>query len=149
MRDAIIIDLDGTLCQSQHVADYANSNGDVDWAKWTASTAFATVNVWCADIVRAFANDGYQILFLTARSGNKEFRKITETWLQNNGFGYIQYKLIMRGEMDKRADVVIKEDIYNTQIASYYNVSFAIDDKKAIVDTWRKLGVPALHCADY
>jgi len=129
--------------------NFADANGDIDWEKWTASTAFATVNTWCADIVRAFAADRYQILFLTARSGNKEFRKITETWLQNNAFGYFSYKLIMRGEMDKRPDVIIKEEIYNNQIMPYYNVSFAIDDKKAIIDMWRRIGVPALHCADY
>lgn len=149
MSKAIIVDLDGTLLQSQHAVDFADVNGNIDWKKWTASTAFATVNMWCADIVRTFAADGYQILFLTARSDSKEFRAITETWLKNNAFDMIPYKLIMRDEFDKRPDTVIKEEIYNTKIAPYYNVSFAIDDKKKIVDMWRNIGVPALHCADY
>ena len=55
----------------------------------------------------------------------------------------------MRDAEDRRPDYVIKEEIYNRDIAPNYRVSFAVDDKHAVVGMWRKLGVPALHCADY
>jgi predicted secreted acid phosphatase len=147
--NAIIVDLDGTLCNSQHVSGFTDYNGIVNWDAWVEATAHASVNEWCRDIVQSFANDGYMILFLTARAGTEQHRKITEDWLKNYGLGHIQYELIMRGKMDRRPDYIVKEEIYNSQIAPYHQVSFALDDKKAICDMWRKIGVPALHCADY
>jgi hypothetical protein len=146
---AIIVDLDGTLCNSQHVGDFTDVNGVVNWEEWAESTAFATVNNWCADIVHSFANEGYEIIFLTARSGTPRHREITQTWLNNFGFGHLRHKLIMRDIDDRRPDYVIKEEIYNNQIAPFYSTSFAIDDKHVVVGMWRKIGVPALHCADY
>jgi len=146
---AIIVDLDGTLCNSQHVVDFTDINGVVNWSAWSEATAFATVNEWCRDIVQSFTNDGYTIIFLTARSGTERHREITEGWLKNFGFGHIQYKLLMRGEEDRRPDYVIKEEIYTREIAPFYHVSFALDDKAAVCGMWRKIGVPALHCADY
>jgi hypothetical protein len=55
----------------------------------------------------------------------------------------------MRPADERRPDYVIKEEIFNEQIKPFYNVSFAIDDKRVVCDMWRKLGVTALHCADY
>lgn len=149
MRQALIIDLDGTLCNSMHVADFTDINGVVNWNEWAESTAYATRNDWCAEIVNNFASQNYHIIFLTARTGTPRHFEITKDWLQNFGFGHLQYTLLMRDVDDKRPDYVIKEEIYRKEIAPNYNVLFAVDDKHAVIGMWRKLGIPALHCADY
>jgi predicted secreted acid phosphatase len=147
MQQAIIVDLDGTLANSQHVKDFTNENGKVDWPAWMDATAFATVNDWCREIVHAFAANGTKIIFLTARNGNEQGRKITEEWLRRTTFA--DFELLMRKENDYRPDTIIKSEIYLNEIAPRYEVLFAVDDKKAVIDMWRNLGVPALHCADY
>lgn len=149
MLRAIIVDLDGTLCQSQHVAEFTATCGTVDWNAWAESTAFAPRNEWCSEIVHAFADRGYLILFLTARSGTERHREITEEWLKNHGFGHLKYKLIMRDENDRRPDVVIKEELLRSSILPNYHVEFAIDDKRSVCNMWRNFDIPALHCADY
>ena len=149
MARSIIVDLDGTLCQSDHVAAYTATCGTVDWEAWAESTAYSPRHEWCSEIVHAFAERGYKIIFLTARSGTERHREITEKWLANHGFGHLQHELIMREEGDRRPDVVIKEEIYREKIMPYYHVEFALDDKGTICNMWRNVGVPALHCADY
>ena len=145
--DAIIVDLDGTLCKSQHVDAFTDVGGKVDWSAWMETNAFATVNEWCRQIVLGAQAMGTKIIFLTARTGSEQGVRITDGWLKNNGF--MNYELIMRTENDYRPDNIIKMEIYNTRIMPYYNTLFAIDDKRRVVDMWRTAGVPALHCADY
>ena len=145
--DAVIIDLDGTLVKSHHVDQYTDVGGNVDWTAWMDSNKFAPVNEWCRAIVNSSMSMGYKIIFLTARSGTPQGFEVTDGWLKNNGF--VNYELFMRHENDVRPDLEIKRDIYNNSIAPYYNVLYAVDDKKKVVDMWREIGVPALHCADY
>lgn len=141
------MDLDGTLCKSQHVDQYTDVGGIVDWDAWMRSNSYAPVNEWCRDIVNNFQAAGFKIIFLTARTSDPLGFEVTDGWLKNNGF--VNYELIMRKDGDRRPDLVIKQEIYNSNIAPYYEVSFAIDDKKRVIDMWRNIGVPALHCADY
>jgi len=144
---AIIVDIDGTLSQSNHVDQYTDVGGSVDWKAWMNSNQYAPVNEWCREIVNAAIAMGTQIIFLTARTGDAQGWEVTDMWLKNNGF--TNYKLFMRKEGDYRPDYAIKQEIYNTEIMAYYDVQFAIDDKKRIIDMWRSLDIPALHCADY
>lgn len=145
--DAIIIDLDGTLAQSQHVDQFTDVGGKVDWSAWMETNRFAPVNEWCRSIVNGAIAQGMKIIFLTARTGDAKGFEVTDGWLKNNGFA--NYELFMRHEGDFRPDLEIKRDIYNMNISPYYNVQYAVDDKKRVIDMWREIGVPALHCADY
>lgn len=146
-KQAIIVDLDGTLCQSQRVDQFKDASGSVDWSAWMKSNAYAPVNEWCRAIVNGAISQGTHIIFLTSRVGNPLGLAVTDNWLVVNGFS--GYTLLMRKEKETRLDTVVKQDIYNSEIAPYYEVLFAIDDKRTVVDMWRMVGVPALHCADY
>ena len=143
---AIIVDIDGTLANSPHVAQF-QEEGQINWDAWIKATAYSTVYEWCREVVNNFAISGYKIIFLTARSEENNGRKITNDWLKRTIIG--DYELYMRQEGDSRPDTVIKKEIYIRDIAHKYDVSFALDDKKAIIDMWRELDIPALHCADY
>jgi len=54
----------------------------------------------------------------------------------------------MRSENDYSPDIDVKLGLYATHVSPYYNVAFAIDDRKHIIDLWRSIGIPALHCTD-
>lgn len=144
---AVIIDIDGVLAQSQRVTNFSDTEGVIDWTAWMESNRFAPVNEWCRGLVNGAIVNGHRVIFMTGRTGDELGRSVTEGWLRNNGFS--GYDLLMRADGDKRQDSDIKRELYLTSIASNYEVVYAIDDKRAIVDMWRELGLTALHCADY
>ena len=143
---AILVDIDGTLANSPHVNQFMEDD-KVNWDAWLSATAYSTVHEWCREIVNNFAISGYKIVFLTARNGGDHGRKITNDWLRRTVIG--DFELYMRTDGDYRPDYVIKKEIFIRDIAPKYDVSFALDDKKTVIDMWRELDIPALHCADY
>lgn len=152
LQKAIIVDLDGTLVANQHrpPALYANDNGVIDWDAWTAGCVDDPVAEWCLDLVNAMSHAGYHILFLTRRGERPDCREITEHWLNGHLSPDVDYTLIMGPWIDDgRPDSVVKLEKYYNEIAPYYSVAFAVDDKKENVQLFRSLGIPGLHCADY
>jgi predicted secreted acid phosphatase len=150
-QKAVIVDIDGTISNSPHVAQFTSPEGKVDWEAWISSTRFAPINEWCKEICVAMQRRGYRLIFMTARSSNFNGHEITREWLNNhlNSEGIFEYELMMRPKDDFRPDSEIKQDLYWTSVYPHYDVLFAVDDKHNIIDLWRNLNIPALHCADY
>ena len=150
-QKAVIIDVDGTLCNSPHVAGFKKITGGTDWEAWMAATSYATANDWCKEITVAMYKQGYRLIFMTARNTDYNGRAITERWLNNclNPEGIFEYELIMRPAGDFRPDVDVKLMLYSELIVPHFDVLFAIDDKQTVINLWRNLNIPALHCADY
>jgi FMN phosphatase YigB (HAD superfamily) len=146
-QKAVIIDLDGTLVNSPRPTAPIKDNSEIDWNAWIESAKFSPANEWCKEIVMAMALQGYAIIFLTARDGGENSRKITENWITMHM--PVMHKLYMRHEHDRRPDYEMKRDVFLNEIAPYYDVLFAIDDKQANVDLFRELGIAALHCAGH
>ena len=55
-------------------------------------------------------------------------------------------ELYMRKDEDRRADYIIKKEIYDEFIEPHYNVQFVLDDRDQIVKMWRGLGLKVLQC---
>jgi hypothetical protein len=145
-----VVDLDGTLCDSRHRAHLVDRTQKRDFKKFNELAPLDPINQWCYEIVMAFDAQGYQIVFLTGRMDDDGNREIADTWLNSHlALKSFPYKLLMRKKNDYRPDYVMKLEAYQLDIAPFFDVLFAIDDKQAIVDMWRNLGIPALHCADY
>ena len=141
---AIIVDLDGTLCDSSSRHIYAQLK---QWDKFYAGIPYDPVNVWCRNIVENYAVRGYKILFVTGRS--EKAREDTNKWLYSNLIPQVDYDLIMRRENDFRPSWIVKREIYENQIAGRYIVELCIDDMQDQCDMWRGLGLVALQCANY
>ena len=150
-QKAVIIDIDGTLSNSPHIAGFQKPTGGTDWAARIEATSHAPANEWCKELTIAMSWQGYRLIFMTGRTESFNGKAITEQWLkqQLNPEGIFEYELIMRPSGDFRLDTDVKLMLYTTHIAPNFDVLFAIDDKQSIVNLWRNLGVPALHCADY
>jgi len=149
---SIIVDLDGTLVanQSRMATLYQMpDHSGIDWDKWNEEARFDPHAEWCLELVEAMAERGYYVLFVTGRSAFPVSQKITEDWLAAHVPPSVQWKLIMRPANDLQDDSAIKSQIFWTQIAPFYDVLFAVDDKESNCDMWRLLGITALHCADY
>jgi len=72
-------------------------------------------------------------------------REVTIQWLKQNDIPY-DY-LFMRKTDDVRKDIVIKKEIYETEIKDKYNVLFVLDDRNQVVDFWRSEGLTCLQVA--
>lgn len=145
-RRAIIVDLDGTLCEKdwrQHLYDATPR----DWDKINAAAEFDQPAEWCMEILKLFAMQNYKIIFLTGRAATKHSQEVTEKWLMMHVGPGVDYSLIMRPDNDHRDDTAVKAEIYRRDIAPMYDVLFAVDDRQTVVQMWRDLGVTCLDCA--
>lgn len=140
---AIIVDLDGTLCNTVHRQHHMNGPKK-DWKAFYGAIAEDDPNEWCRTIVEMHAERGYEILFVSGRPG--QYREVTETWLKRV-MPMVQYTLLMRPEGDFRKDCDVKLEIYQQHIEPYYNIAFALDDRQQVVDMWRAQGITCLQCA--
>jgi hypothetical protein len=137
----IIVDVDGTIANIDHRLHLLKEEGD-HWSKFFSGMAGDSVNNWCKELIEHMKGD-YGILLVSGRPDN--FRTVTEGWLNDNNISYDG--LYMRQAGDRRPDSQIKQDIYLNNIKETFDVLFVVDDRKAVVDMWRSLGLTVLHCA--
>jgi predicted kinase len=95
------------------------------------------------NIVNAFYQKGYTVLFVSGREGTAICKELTQRWLNENGFNY--HALYMRKEGDFRRDSIVKQEIYEQHIKDKYVVEFVLDDRSSVVKTWRELGLKCLQ----
>jgi len=147
---AIIIDLDGTLINSERrcnrlgIKDMNAKRGpDYDWSKFFENMEWDTTYPWCLEIVMRF-HRFFHILFVTRR--NEGLRAATIASLEANNVPrfFEQYQLFMAHEDDRRDSAESKKDIYYDHIMGKYNVLFAIDDDPEVLDMWVELKIPGL-----
>jgi hypothetical protein len=144
-KRAVIVDIDGTLLDDTSVK-YRYFLPDPDWDNVDSSTL--PVNEWCKTLVESIHDKGVHIIFLTGRKNTIE--AMTRIWLDTNLSGIVDdYDLIMRPKEETRSDTEYKMDVFIRDILPVYDILFAIDDKRSVIDMWRNLGIPALHCADF
>ena len=142
MEKAIIVDLDGTLCDVEHRVQHVR-NMPKNWNAFNQSMGKDKPYFWCIELVAAMKSRGYNILFVTGRG--EDYRDMTESWLFQHKVVYDE--LYMRKSNDFREDSDIKEEIYIKQIEKKTQVLFVVDDRKSVVERWRKLGLTCLQCA--
>ena len=123
-KEAIIVDLDGTLANIEHRRHFLRQK-PADWRSFNESMVMDTVNEWCHTIMKKIQSgtcDETSILLVSGRG--EEYRTHTEEWLKNN---FIDYQtLLMRPAADFRADEIIKREIYEKEIKDFYEVMFGL-----------------------
>lgn len=150
---AIVCDLDGTLCNVEHRRHFVRREGKKDWRSFFEGLSEDAVNQWCADILDAMC-DQYEIVYASGRGD--EYEKLTREWLKRKGLDEYRLRngdwkpaaLYMRQRGDHRQDYIVKEIILDFEILTRYEPVFFIDDRKQVVDMWRRRGYTVLHCDD-
>lgn len=145
-QKAIIVDLDGTYCDHSHRGDlWIEHPRPVE--QINAEIINDGVPDWCRRIVDNYGQDGYKVLFLTART--HDFEDATRQWLHKVA-AHLDWELIIRNEnepMSKLTDATFKGLRLLTDILPKYDVALAIDDKGSCCQIFRAHGILALHCA--
>ncbi len=144
LPEAIICDIDGTLAHipegGRSPFDYSNVlNDEVDW-----SVAKVLYDYKISTGLRG------KVFIVSGR--DHTCREDTLKWLNVNNITFDT--LLMRDANDvdkrgnKRPDYMVKYDIFNEHIRDQYNVAYVLDDRKQVVDMWRRLGLKCLQVQD-
>lgn len=131
---AILVDIDGTLAHHEGVrGPYEASKYDLD-----------EFDLNVAMLAERWADGHGQHCDIIVMSGRDEdYRQVTEEWLEDNDFLY--RSLYMRPSGDRREDSIVKNELFETNIAGNYNVDFVLDDRNRVVDMWRAKGLKCLQ----
>jgi 2-hydroxy-3-keto-5-methylthiopentenyl-1-phosphate phosphatase len=87
-KEAIIVDIDGTLANCDHRRHFVDgTHGKQDWKSFYDGMETDTVNKWCKFIIDSCVDDfAYMEKYVLLVSGRPEkYRKITLNWLEKNG----------------------------------------------------------------
>lgn len=135
---AIISDMDGTLAlfgnKNPYERDFINDQ----------------LNLPVYDIIQRYMyNSSMSNKKLIIFSGRTDrFKKETEEWLAKHGI--IPDIFEMRTAEEEKAqvkDVLVKQRMFDTFVRGKYNIDFVLDDRNAVVDFWRSLGLTCLQVA--
>jgi phosphoglycolate phosphatase-like HAD superfamily hydrolase len=137
MRDAVIFDLDGTLCDTSAIVHLVEGDDEKDFAAFHAASADAPPNEDVVAAAREQAAQGRAILVVTSR----EFiwRDLSLDWLVEHEIPFDG--LYMRIVGDYRKDVVVKKDILQQITDDGFSVLAAWDDKESVIELWRENGI--------
>ncbi len=139
-KKAIIIDLDGTLSDCSHRRHHAEKG---DFKEFYKTMGDDPVNEWCRAIIDSFKGT-HKVLIVSGRPD--EYDAISRAWMIFNDIHFDE--LYMRLKGDFRDDTIIKKSIFHYYIEHEYEIEFVIDDRKKVIEMWRKLGLTALQCAE-
>ena len=130
---AVIVDIDGTLAHNdghRSFYDYSKVLGDKPvWHVIDAANGLNTI---------------HHTIVVSGRKA--ECREDTEAWLLMHGIQYDEF--YMRADGDDRADTIVKMEILRDKIAPEFEVIAAIDDRPAVCEAWRKVGIPTFQVGD-
>lgn len=137
-ENAVICDLDGTLCDIEHRLHFAHSTPK-DWKSFFAGIPNDSIRMDVLDKVLELEEAGNKIILVSARP--ETYREATEAWLENAFSGYpLATALIMREAHDKRPDTEVKKEIYEKYLKNM-NIIKVFDDRPSVIRMWRELGL--------
>lgn len=140
MRDAVIVDVDGTLCDVSSI-EHLVRDRPRDFDAFYRASADCPAN---SDVVAAVDDAreaGQAIVIVTGRQ--RRWKRLTERWLADHDIAFDA--IYLRGNRDYRPDVQFKTDILETIRQDGYRPVHAWDDRERIVEPWRSHGIGATH----
>jgi hypothetical protein len=137
----IIIDLDGTLADVRHRLHHIQGKGRKDWDRFFLGMPDDPVNVWCLELMKAMAKEGFEIAIVSGRPA--DYADQVKAWLERFQVPY--HRLFLRGSGDRRLDTVVKREILHRAFDKN-DILFVVDDRTEVVAMWRSEGLVCLQC---
>lgn len=136
---AILVDLDGTLCDVSHRRQYVATKPR-NWDAWNKGLVNDIPHYPVLETVKSLSQS-YTILIVSGRSD--DYKNQTEEWLEKYEVPYTE--LYMRKYKDNRDDTIIKGEICDV-IEETYEVFFIFDDRVKVTDYYRQRGYWVFDC---
>lgn len=134
--DAIIFDVDGTLCDVRSVRHHVLKHPK-DFHAFHADSINCPANPEVLAAAKSAREAGYAVIVVTARENRWMYH--TLIWLKENGVEHDL--LLMRSANDFRPDREIKSEILAYLHRKGYNVVEAWDDNPKIISLWEEHGI--------
>ena len=152
-RQAVIVDVDGTLVDVSSVRHYVagipfdktQKNYKKDFDKFHSEAVNCPPIEWVVKAVKDCHRQGFDILIVTAR-GSK-FRNQTAFWLAMNDIP--SHAMFMRRQGDFRKDYIVKSEILSQIRAAGWNPVLAIDDNPHVIALWEENHIPTITVPGY
>ena len=136
-RMIVAFDLDGTLCNIEHLLHYIQG-ARKDWPAFFRACVEDKPVHRVIQIAEAMSNSGHTIEVWSGRSD--EVRPQTEAWLAQHLRVAFFHTLRMRKAGDHRQDYIVKAEWYD-RLEPHERPVLAFDDRQQVVDMWRSKGV--------
>lgn len=133
---AVIVDVDGTLCDVTSVRHHVLTRPK-NFHAFHEGAADCPPHPHVIDWVGRYHDAGHEILVVTGRM--EQWWRSTVDWLAHH-LPVTHHGPYMREDGDYRPDTVVKREIYD-QLAKHYDIRAAIDDNPAIIQLWTDLGL--------
>lgn len=141
--DAVIFDVDGTLANvdhRRHFVEGKKKNFDAFYDAMNDDSVRKEIRGLC----NMYYMSGWHIIICTGRP--ELYAGVTERWLTSHGVFFHELRC-RPNERRCDPDYEVKQDMLN-EILKTRKVCVAVDDRKQVVDMWRRNGVTCLQCAD-
>lgn len=138
---AIMVDLDGTLCDIRHRLKYVKGEGKKNWKAFFEAIPEDEVYWEVERIINLERKHHTEIILCSGRPD--DYRTLTETWLLNHVIPYDN--LVMRPRHNFKSDDITKLMLYEYEIEPFFEVLYVLDDRQSVVDMWRKNGLRCLQ----
>lgn len=139
MTEAVIVDVDGTLCDVSTLRHHIASRPK-NFDAFHAGSSQCPPITQTLEFIARHHGAGRTIVVVTARCYRWE--GLTRAWLNRHVTAPFAGPF-MRGDDDFRPDVEVKRAIHEILLRDHgYRIVEAIDDNPAIVALWQELGIP-------
>ena len=136
MRDAVIFDMDGTLCDVAAIRYFVEGE-DRNFDAFHGAAIDCPAHPHVVEAVTEAREASNAIVVVTARSS--KWRDYTIMWLDKYDISFDH--LYMRIEADFRHDYVVKADILKAIKKDGFNPVHAWDDSPKVIALWRENGI--------
>lgn len=145
MKDAVIFDVDGTLCDVSSIRYFVNErspkfSGKKLWNRFHESAIDCPPIPQTMEIYEQARESGLAILVVTARMN--VWAMATLLWLKENGIDHDE--LYMRKNLDYRKDYIVKAEILDQIRKDGYRPVFAVDDNPNVIQLWKENDIPTV-----
>lgn len=143
IQPAVILDLDGTLCDVTHRRVYVENTDKKDWNRFFEGIPHDKPDqavTLLYDMIYTYSRtiEPLDIIFVSGRP--QQYRAVTEQWLKQHQFSEY-FVLFMRPFNNNDDDSIVKINIYNKYIKPWFDVKFVVDDRNRVVNAWRAAGL--------
>ena len=136
--NAVIFDMDGTLCDVRPVRRYVRSENSKErnFHAFHVESEYCPPNLHVLNMSKEVTDAGLKTVIVTAR--DDKYRPLTERWLKKHGVDYDH--IVTRPSGDHRPDYDVKREILR-DVSQHYNVVHAVDDNPAVLRLWKEEGI--------